>query len=218
MTMRYPTAPSHAQSRWLLSDALGSVPADRMDSSYMVAEWTELARLRRLVNRGPGAYAYRIKAEFERLGPILNEWVRDETPVSSGRLKRSTHFRILSNSRITGLAAEPGVAVFTPDRGTLDTPYFLQILQDATARGVRSASKRYFYWYTVNKGSKPAGELGQHQPPAEHLKDWVKRSPMGTGEDSDSIERIAESLSRKIFREGVEPNPYVAPCSREGAG
>lgn len=132
------------------------------------------------------------------LGRLLVEEVKKRTPTVSGKLRRSTHYRIMRGSSIIRIG-EKEFAVSRPEDAQL------QIIQDAVARGERAIAKRYFYWYTVTHGIAPEGKLTNMFPPPKHLTPWVKKRFTTNGGVIDAI-KLAHHISEK----GTEPNTYIA--------
>jgi hypothetical protein len=129
--------------------------------------------------------------ELEKLGRLLVGEVKRRTPRSTGKLARSTKFRIITGE----------------DSATGNVERELQIIQDALSRQTTTGSRRYFYWYSVHHGLAPAGRLSNTFPPAENLLPWVRRTFPGA--DEKKTLRKARSVAFKIYKEGIPPNPYL---------
>lgn len=131
-----------------------------------------------------------LEQELKRLGDYLVPEVKRRTPKTTGRLARSTHNRVVKRRL----------------EGTGDIQYELHILQDATSIPNAKVSNRYFYWYTVHHGLKPAGRLKQVFAPYEALVPWVIRK---LGTTQAKAKQVARSVAWKIYKEGIPPNPYL---------
>ncbi len=149
---------------------------------------SDLAENYRLSNVRAG-YRDLVEQELSRLGRILEDRVKANTPRVSGRLARSTRFRIIR----------------TVENET-DVTYELQIIQDALANPRASVRNRYFYWYTVHHGLRPAGRLKRTYPPPINLQNWVMRAK---GESIQDAPGVARKIAWNIFKEGIEPNTYL---------
>ena len=170
-----------------------------------------------------------VEHRLTTLGGLLRNAVMRETPRSSGRLARSTKYRIREVRPEYG-GLEPGISVQSPRRdidvalnpagGKVgeETEKVLQIIQDATAH-TNAVGRRYYYWYSVNKGSEPQGSLVRHYPPYANLVPWVRRSRIGGWiQSEDEIYETARYLSKRIYDVGITPNPYLARAYRKSLG
>ncbi len=131
--------------------------------------------------------------ELTKLGRELVIEVKERSPKASGRLARSTKFRLLRQQ----------------DDSSGDVEYDLQIIQDATSDPRARVSQRHFYWYTVHHGLKPAGRLNRTYPPSANLENWVRRvkgSEIGSEAD---VKRIAKTIAWNISKKGIKPNRYL---------
>lgn len=141
---------------------------------------------------------------LDSLGRKLVPIVKSNTPKSSGRLARSSRYRIIrkvDNEQVV--------------------EYELQIIQDAVAKAIEvttgaprkaRVSERYFYWYTVHHGLAPAGRLSNAFPPPESLQSWVMKTLGVTREDSYLV---ALRVARKIHERGIKPNTYLLDSLKE---
>jgi len=146
-------------------------------------------------NIRPGFSSF-AQQELRDLGFKLVPLVKAATPKASGRLARSTKHRVIR----------------VRDSSSGESSFELQIIQDATARGVRTVRGRYFYWYSVHHGLQPAGRLSNTFPPFENLIPWaVKR--FGVDEKTGRV--IARKVAWKIRTKGIEPNTYLIDVMRE---
>ena len=136
---------------------------------------------------------------YSKLGKILVDEVKKRTPVASGRLRRSTQYRIVRGTSIIRQGEDEFVVSRPGDAQ-------LQIIQDSLARGNMALSERYYYWYTVTHGIAPKGKLTSAFPPAEHLLPWVQKK---FSLDATGARVASMRLSRHIGIEGTEPNSYI---------
>jgi hypothetical protein len=60
------------------------------------------------------------------------------------------------------------------------------------------------YMLVMEKGRRPASEIGLHPPPEHALDQWAQRH----GYD----ERAAEAMRWAIAIKGIEPHPFLAPA------
>jgi hypothetical protein len=142
----------------------------------------------------PG-YESWVQQVLSDLGRDLVPIVKRNTPRASGRLARSTMFRVIRRHT---------------DSNSIE--YELQIIQTEKARQVRRSGEHpYFYWFTLNHGLHPSGKLRKARPPAQNLEDWVRRkiSPV------DSL-RVAFRIAKAIEAKGIEPNTYLKDSMTEG--
>lgn len=137
--------------------------------------------------------------ELTKLGKALVPEVKSRTPKASGRLARSTRFRLIrQQDNIKG-----------------DIEYDLQIIQDATSIPRARVKERYFYWYTVHHGLKPAGRLSNVTPPWENLQDWVKRVKGSEVSTEAELKRKAKTIAWSIGKKGIKPNRYLIDTMRD---
>ena len=70
------------------------------------------------------------------------------------------------------------------------------------------------YWVFVENGRK-AGKF----PPVSKIKDWVEIKPISAIPDVNgrvpSVEQLTFLISRKIAKEGTEPQPFFEPAKEE---
>ena len=181
--------------------SLGPGPGGDRDN-YIVVRSTGLKEL--AANYEPKVvqdiFTDRVDKVYTKLGKILVDEVKKRTPVSSGRLRRSTKFRIVRGTRIERVG-EREFSVSRPADAQL------QIIQDELARGDMAVSRRYYYWFTVTHGIAPKGKLTSAFPPPEHLLPWVRRE---FSVDQAGAKVASAKLSRHIGTEGTEPNKYIA--------
>lgn len=137
--------------------------------------------------RGEGITTPVMVEEFNVLGEKLVNALHANTPVSSGRLARSTHREMVNGK--------------DPEGNHILT---LLINQDA----VNPASDHnYFYRHGV-----AVGVLPQRIPPSQMFLDWVRRK--ADSADHDNItpsqqRRSAYAIARHIYQMGSNPNPYI---------
>lgn len=168
------------------------------DDMLLEVRATGLTELGEKIDNINRIFRDRTDEALSTLGRILVEEVKRRTPSVSGRLRRSTHYRIERGSTIIR-KGEKEFSVSRPEDAQL------QIIQDAVARGERAVANRYFYWYTVTHGIKPAGRLENMFPPPKNLTPWIKKRFTTKGGIVDSIK-----LAHHISKEGTEPNTYIA--------
>lgn len=137
--------------------------------------------------------------ELTKLGKALVPEVKKRTPKASGRLARSTRFRLVRRQ----------------GDSSGDVEYDLQIIQDATSIPRARVRERYFYWYTVHHGLKPAGRLRNVTPPAANLEDWVKRVKGSEVATEAELKRKAKTIAWSIGQKGIKPNRYLIDTMRD---
>jgi hypothetical protein len=198
------TTPGNPDDRLLFGKALSS--GDRGPTEIVV----RATGLPALVENFSEANVNKVFAEkvdivYTELGRKLVDEVKKRTPVASGRLRRSTKFRIVRGQGIvrqSGGLSSPGDLAFSVAQ---PQDAQLQIIQDA--RDLRMGQK-YFYWYTVTHGIEPRGKLrGGKLPPWENLLPWVK---IRFSTDRTGSIIASKRLSHHISKEGIEPNTYIA--------
>ena len=215
MTMpRIPHEPSATESAGLLAQALrGEAPLPE-NINFITAQ-SNLPRTVAILRQLREMLDSTIDSRLNYLKFYLVNAVREETPVASGRLRRSTHGRIIDVRR-EEQGQEPGLRFRfdSPPNLLGELPEFsekvIQVLQDASPH--RAVSRRYFYWYTVNRGTRPQGALTRVAPPAANLIPWLRRPSTLLGQhitDPTEEYETARYLSKIIYERGITPNPYI---------
>lgn len=131
-----------------------------------------------------------ILRELAALGRFLVTEIRKATPKASGKLAKSTIFRI------------------NEVRTTADELFYrLEFIQTALANPRARIGFQYPYMYTVHHGMQPAGRLTRAHPPFENLIPWVK---VRFGGSESQVKRKAKAVAYNIYLKGIEPNTYLS--------